>query len=78
VVPAESEYWHDIQRDFASEPASRGHRPSQETPLAGLWLAGDWTQTDWPAGLEGSLESGFRCAEKILAKRGWKISLAQD
>ena len=78
VVPPGSEVWCDVHRDFASEPGSRGHRPAQETPLVGLWLAGDWTETDWPAGLEGSLESGFRCAEKILAKRGWNVSLAPD
>lgn len=77
-VPAETEYWHDIQRDFASEPGSLGHRPSQETPLPGLWLAGDWTQTEWPAGLEGSLESGFRCAEKILARSGWRVRLTPE
>lgn len=73
-LPAESEYWCDVDRDFASEPGSFAHRPDQETPLSGLWLAGDWTKTDWPAGLEGSVQSGFVCAEKILAKHGWKTA----
>jgi phytoene synthase len=69
----DTEIWCDIDRDFASEAGSSSHRPDQETSLPGLWLAGDWTNTGWPAGLEGSINSGYRCAEKILRKLGWNI-----
>ncbi len=38
------------QRDatFAPKPGVRALRPSQETPVPGLYLAGDWTDTGWP------------------------------
>ena len=77
-APVNTELWYGVDRNFASEPGSFAHRPSQETSLPGLWLAADWTKTGWPAGLEGSIDSGFRCAEKILEKRGWKIRLVPE
>ena len=77
-APVNVEFRYDVGRNFASEPGSFGHRPSQETSLPGLWLAADWTKTGWPAGLEGSIDSGFRCAEKILEKRGWNIRLVPE
>ena len=34
-------------------PARHGPmRPAQQTPIAGLYLAGDWTATGWPATME--------------------------
>ena len=41
------------------------HRPSQQTPLPGLLLAGDYTAGDYPATLEGAVLSGLRCAELL-------------
>ncbi len=41
------------------------HRPSQQTPLPGLLLAGDYTAGDYPATLEGAVLSGLRCAELV-------------
>lgn len=37
-------------------------RPPQETPVAGLVLAGDWTETGLPATLEGAAWSGHAAA----------------
>lgn len=37
-------------------------RPSQQTALPGLLLAGDYTAGDYPATLEGAVLSGLRCA----------------
>lgn len=39
-------------------------RPPCETPLPGVFLAGDWTDTGLPATLEGACFSGHRAAEK--------------
>src|SRR5262249_28430939 len=41
------------------EPA----RPRCESPIAGLVLAGDWTDTGLPATIEGAVVSGHRAAE---------------
>ncbi len=32
----------------------------------GIWLAGDWTDTQWPATMEGALRSGAEAAQQIL------------
>ncbi len=36
---------------FSPEPGVDRWRPKQETTVQGLFLAGDWTDTGWPAGL---------------------------
>ena len=41
-------------------------RPGNATPLPGLWLAGDFTDTGYPATLEGAVRSGVQCALSIL------------
>ncbi|OFZ66864.1 MAG: desaturase [Betaproteobacteria bacterium RBG_16_56_24] len=43
-------------------------RPSQQTPLPRLLLAGDYTAGDYPATLEGAVMSGLRCADAISAQ----------
>ena len=40
-------------------------RPEQETRIANLFLAGDWTATGWPATMEGAVRSGYLAAEAI-------------
>jgi len=41
-------------------------RPTQQTVIAGLVVAGDWTDTTWPATMEGAVRSGYLAAEAIL------------
>jgi squalene-associated FAD-dependent desaturase len=45
-------------------------RPSQRSPVDNLWLAGDWTDTGWPATMEGAVRSGNLAAESMLARYG--------
>lgn len=45
-------------------------RPSIRTPLPGLWLAGDYLDSDYPATLESAVRSGVACATAILAELG--------
>lgn len=40
-------------------------RPAIRTPLAGLWLAGDYIESDYPATLESAVRSGVACAEAV-------------
>jgi squalene-associated FAD-dependent desaturase len=44
-------------------------RPAQQTALPGLLLAGDYTEGDYPATLEGAVMSGVRCARLCLPGR---------
>lgn len=51
--------------------AGCGHRrPGPQGPVDGLWLAGDWTDTGWPATMEGAVRSGERAAAAALAGFG--------
>lgn len=40
-------------------------RPANQTALPGLWLAGDYTEGDYPATIEGAVRSGLRAAREI-------------
>jgi squalene-associated FAD-dependent desaturase len=42
-------------------------RPPETTALRGLWLAGDYTRTGYPATLEGAVRSGIRAARAAIA-----------
>ena len=52
---------------FASSPELEALRPGPDTPLAGLFLAGDWTDTGLPATIEGAVRSGQRAATHARA-----------
>ncbi len=42
-------------------------RPDNATAIPNLWLAGDYTNTGYPATIEGAVQSGLRCAQHIHA-----------
>jgi hypothetical protein len=42
-------------------------RPSADTGLPGLWLAGDYVAGDYPATLEAAVRSGVAAARAVLA-----------
>lgn len=55
---------------FTCTPEAEALRPGPRTPLAGLYLAGDWTDTGLPATIESAVRSGFnaaRCLEDDTA-----------
>jgi zeta-carotene desaturase len=62
---------------FSPEPGSDRWRPSQRTPIPNLMLAGDWTQTGWPATMESAVRSGYRAAEEILGAEGRPLHLVR-
>jgi uncharacterized protein with NAD-binding domain and iron-sulfur cluster len=55
---------------FAVRPGIDALRPPQRTPVPGLFLAGDWTATGWPATMEGAVRSGYLAAEGVLNDLG--------
>ena len=55
---------------FSMRPGIEQLRPRQQTPIANLVLAGDWTDTGWPATMEGAVRSGYSAVGAILAALG--------
>lgn len=55
---------------FSPQPGVDLWRPMQETSIQGMFLAGDWTRTGWPATMEGAVRSGYLAAEAVLRKAG--------
>jgi squalene-associated FAD-dependent desaturase len=55
---------------FRPSPGSRRFRPGATTALPGLHLAGAWTDTGWPATMEGAVRSGHAAAGSVLANSG--------
>jgi zeta-carotene desaturase len=55
---------------FSPQPGVDRWRPTQQTNIDGLFLAGDWTATGWPATMEGAVRSGYLAAEAILRMHG--------
>jgi len=54
---------------FEATPEQNALRPGAATALKNLFLAGDWTDTGLPATIEGSVRSGDRAADLVLARR---------
>lgn len=55
---------------FLAEPGMGPARPGVRTRVAGLYVAGDWVDTGWPACLEGAVRSG-EMAAAALCEDGW-------
>jgi squalene-associated FAD-dependent desaturase len=55
---------------FSPKPGVDRWRPKQETSIRTMFLAGDWTDTDWPATMEGAVRSGYLAAEAVLRVAG--------
>jgi squalene-associated FAD-dependent desaturase len=54
---------------FEATPEQNALRPGAVTDKKNLFLAGDWTDTGLPATIEGSVRSGDRAADLVLAMR---------
>ena len=55
---------------FSPQPGVDRWRPMQQTKIRGMFLAGDWTATGWPATMEGAVRSGYLAAEAVLRVAG--------
>jgi hydroxysqualene dehydroxylase len=58
---------------FRAAPGVGALRPGPQTQLPGLVLAGAWTDTGWPATLEGAVLSGHAAARRALATLGVRV-----
>lgn len=53
----------EVRATYSAIPGLAAHRPSQKTSIENLFLAGDWTDSGWPATMEGAVRSGYKAAE---------------
>jgi squalene-associated FAD-dependent desaturase len=64
--------WHALvirekRATFSATPEAEHLRPKAATRVRNLFLAGDWTDTGYPATIEGAVMSGERCAALAAA-----------
>jgi zeta-carotene desaturase len=64
----------EVNATYSPRPGIDGFRPGHVTEWHGVFLAGDWTATGWPATMEGAVRSGYGAAEAVL--RGKKFLVA--
>lgn len=66
---------------FSPLPGSDAWRPAQAPPPGGienLFLAGDYTKTNWPATMEGAVRSGYLAADAVTRKIACPVGREQD
>ncbi len=55
----------EARATFSVTPGLDRLRPQQATQWPGLYLAGDWTATEWPSTMEGAVRSGRLAAGAV-------------
>ncbi|MGA3025510.1 MAG: hydroxysqualene dehydroxylase HpnE [Bryobacteraceae bacterium] len=60
----------EVRATFSAAPGTEQLRPETRSATPNLFLAGDWTQSGWPATMEGAVRSGYLAAEAISAAAG--------
>jgi len=63
---------------FRGTPGSRALRPATRTDVPGVYLAGAWTATGWPATMEGAVRSGVAAARAVLADQATASSRSSE
>lgn len=59
----------EARATFAATPEAETKRPSVRTDIPHVFLAGDYTQSGWPATMEGAVRSGYIAAEAVSGKK---------
>ena len=59
---------------FSAAPETEALRPTAQSGIPNLFLAGDWTRTGWPATMEGAVRSGYLAAEQVAQAAGQAAS----
>jgi uncharacterized protein with NAD-binding domain and iron-sulfur cluster len=62
---------------FSGVPGTAAMRPGAQTGVRGIALAGAWTDTGWPATMEGAVRSGMQAARSALIAAGIERGLPE-
>ena len=60
----------ELRATFSAASGTESLRPTCESGIANVFLAGDWTRTGWPATMEGAVRSGYLAAEAVAQRAG--------
>jgi zeta-carotene desaturase len=60
----------EMRATFSAAPETEALRPGAESATRNVFLAGDWTNTGWPATMEGAVRSGYTAAEAVAKAAG--------
>ncbi|HUY81341.1 MAG TPA: hydroxysqualene dehydroxylase HpnE [Acidobacteriaceae bacterium] len=60
----------EVRATYSIRPLLDRVRPAARSPWPGVYLAGDWTATGWPATMESGVRSGYRAAEAMAEDCG--------
>jgi uncharacterized protein with NAD-binding domain and iron-sulfur cluster len=55
---------------LSAAPGTEALRPTAQSGLPNVILAGDWTRTGWPATMEGAVRTGYLAAEAVAQRVG--------
>ena len=67
---------HQPQATFSAQPGFDELRLPQRTPIEGLFLAGDWTETGMPSTMEAAVESAVRAVDAVREFLGTRSGVA--
>jgi zeta-carotene desaturase len=59
----------EVHATYSVLPGLDQYRPQAKTAWPGIFLAGDWTASGWPATMEGAVRSGYIAAEAITGRK---------
>ena len=68
--PRDAMVTREVSATFRGVPGTASLRPPAETNHPGLFVAGAWTDTGWPATMEGAVRSGIAAADLALRYAG--------
>ena len=60
----------EARATFSVTPGLDNDRPGALSPWPGIFLAGDWTATNWPSTMESAARSGYLAAEAVMQTAG--------
>ena len=60
----------EVRATYSVRPQLDRIRPDAQSPWPGIYLAGDWTATNWPSTMEGAVRSGHLAAEALTSETG--------
>lgn len=65
-TPIETKLVREKRATIAATARINKYRIRNDSPVNGLWFAGDYTDTGYPSTLEGAIRSGQNCAQSII------------